>query len=143
MSKYLFNLESKYTFFKLGYICSFKSKYSWKVYEFLHSWLAGGRIMLTVQNALLKLGLGQYDTYSEFRKRILQPAITEINMNTDIMVKFGLKKKNGKVTNILFVIQQKSEEELSELEKNFNEDCLDSMFIEEMFKEFQNIYSVS
>ena len=119
LHKYLFDLESNYTFFKLGYICGFKSKYSWRVYEFCHSWLSKGKISVTIRNVLSKIGLGQYDSYGEFRKRVLQPAIEEINQNTDIIVQFYIKKEKGKVIGLVFEIRKKPEDELSKLDKNF------------------------
>jgi plasmid replication initiation protein len=99
----MFELESAFTNIKLSIITAFKSFYSMRLYQILISWLDENRgIRRTPQYFTyeeLKTILNVSDKYDwyEFNRRILTPAVKEINDLGDIHVEWkkhvGYKNK--------------------------------------------------
>lgn len=119
LSKYLLNLKEKYTFFKLGYITDFKCQYSWRLFLFCHSWIEQQYIAISLEKAYLWFGCQKYKYYSTFVRRVIKPALEEINYFTDIHIKI-FQSKNKK--NIIFAIFKKPENIRLEIEESFFEE---------------------
>lgn len=119
LKKYLLNIDCRYTYYQLGYICNFKQKYTWRVYDFCHSWLEKGDIKISMDLVCKLFGFATYGTYKEINARILKTACEEINTYTDITVEIN-PNRNGKiVSGIIIKIDRKVENELEDIDKNF------------------------
>lgn len=94
------------------------SKYSVRLYELLKCYEDQSIVDFPIY--ILKQFIGassSYDNFANFKARILDKEIIEINSYTDLIISYNIKKRKRKVMNIIFNIsKKKSEKNSSELE---------------------------
>ena len=87
MLPYLLDLREKYTQYSLINVLPMRSKYAIRLYELLKSyeWTVV-RITIPLDNLKTRLDASNYNNYKDFRRRVLDPAVEEINTYTDLDV---------------------------------------------------------
>ena len=125
LKKYLMELKSNYTEYELWNVLSLKSKYSIRLYELFVSYRyfkGYGQYEKTFDLDELKslLCAENYTLYANFKERVLEVAIEEINKYTDISASYDVVKSGRahKVTDIRFKLELK---EVSERVKAYHE----------------------
>lgn len=111
---YFFNLEDKgYVSYKLSNVTSMKSKHSIHLYQYLkaniyrHKWSIS---LCNLKESVFHLESDMYqDNFKYFRVKILDKAIEEINLKTDIDVKYEAVAPSGKVQDIKFTVSEKQQ----------------------------------
>lgn len=110
LKPYLLQLKN-YTKLNLEITMKFKSIYSSRIYELLIQYLKFRSRKITILQIKDFLGLTQeqYPVYAEFKRTVLNKAITEINNITDLDVTYEEKTEEGskKVIAIKFFIKSK------------------------------------
>lgn len=101
---YLLQLKENFTAYELENILSMKSKYAVSLYELLKSYSNIGAYEVRVQELKEILQTAEYKEFNNFRVKVLDKAISEINKYTDIKVGFSTKRENRKITKIYFRI---------------------------------------
>lgn len=109
LKKYLIGLSRNYTQYELWNILSLKSKYAIRLYELFKSYAYQHEIDFDIDTLKSLLCCENYKDYGNFRKRVITPAITEINERTNLTISFTTRRrgKGGKTKEIYFVIEQK------------------------------------
>ena len=107
---FLCDLRREFTQYKLSNIIHLSSVYGIRLYELLKSHEILQKRIFSIDELRYKLGLQkqQYTRFSDFRRFVLDTALREINLKTDIQITFGLKKTRQKITAIKFDIIPKS-----------------------------------
>lgn len=110
MAPFLFDLKEKFTAYGLLNILAMKSQYSIRIYELMRS--HAYQKLITYETEKLKKmfmveNIKSYGNFKDFRRRILEPAITEINKYTDLQVSYEAITKGRKVVKIQFYISKK------------------------------------
>lgn len=111
MVPYLFDLQEKFTAYGLYNILRMKSQYSIRLYELLKSyqWLKEKIFEVSELKKLLMVDdVKSYDRFPDFRRKVLEIAIDEINEHTDIDVTMETITKGRKVVQVRFCISFKS-----------------------------------
>lgn len=115
MKPYLFQLQRYYTQYRLKNILAFQGRYSIRLYELLRShytqkdidFFREKQIDYTaeeIREALLLKPL--YPAWTDFEKRVIRPAVSEITMYCDeFSVEYETIKKNHRVAIISFVLK--------------------------------------
>lgn len=137
---YYLNLTEKFAPYQLGYTVSFRSKYSYVLYEFLKSNEFKQFFYYDVEKAKKEWAYEKYKNFADFKRFVLDPAISEINEFTDINVKYEAEKVGKTYTNLHFFIEKKRGEALArvdswkviETKKHQNKETLRNFFSEEM-----------
>lgn len=111
---YLLQLDNQFTLYNYESVSKFKSKYSYRIYEFLKSAEGLGFYKISLDDAISLLGDGCCKTKSEFIKRVLNPALNDINTYSDIRIKKRFHKSFGKPEQIWFSIRNKDDKDTSE-----------------------------
>lgn len=102
---YLFELKSFYTQYSLKYVLPMKSKYGIRLYELLKSVQSLKREKKFELDELKELiDSAAYPIYKDFRIKVLEPAMRDVNLYSDIYVKAIPRKTGRKVTHIEFEI---------------------------------------
>jgi plasmid replication initiation protein len=111
---YLLQLKEQFTTYYLSNVLQMKSKYSIRLYEVLKAQQFKKRFEIEIDKLRDMLGAEKYDRYSNLNQKILKPAITEVNRQTDIFVHHIPHKQGSKVISIEFEIisKRKIEQEL-------------------------------
>ena len=125
LKKFYLGLNSAFTSFKLGYASDFTSKNTFALYEVLKRWQTfhGGDFFYDAELAKSYLA-PQYEQTRDFIRRVLNPAIEEINEKSDINVCVDfIRQKNGKgrkIKTLCFHIRAKTEEKIDEIKETWN-----------------------
>lgn len=106
------NLSENFTKFKLRDVYQFRSALTWKLYELLKQWVTVGRWSTSLDELRTSIGVaGKYPEWYDFKKRVLDAPIKEINKLSDIIVNYEKQKRVRSVNGVIFFIKFKGEEE--------------------------------
>ena len=103
-------LEKHFTSYQLKQVAQLTSKYAIRIYEFLIAWKDVGKtpvISLSEFREKLGLDLSEYQRMVNFKSRVLEPAIKQINDLTDITVKYEQYKTGRSISGLSFTFKQK------------------------------------
>lgn len=118
MMPYLLNLAQNggyYTHYELKWVLPMTSQYSIPLYELLKSYQRNNlRWYFDLNDLKERLSCTHYKDYCDFRRRVLEPALSEINRYTDFYVTHTEKKsgRGGRVSHIEFFMKKKNSDEL-------------------------------
>lgn len=121
MQPYLFDLQRNYTQYKLRDVLLFSGKYTIRLYELLQSHMRKDTDGVALRNQkpyeftinelryMFEIG-DKYPEYKEFKRRVLQPAVDEINTKAETMsVDYDVVRPlsaRSKIESIIFYIDQ-------------------------------------
>ena len=114
LSPYLLQLKGNFTLYSFDAVSKFKSRYSYRLYEFLKSAEGMGFYKISLDDAISLLGDNCCKTKNEFIKRVLSPALNDINTYSDLRIKRCFYKPFGKPEQIWFSIRNKDDDTPSE-----------------------------
>lgn len=107
IKKYLIALQETFTQYELYNILALKSKYSIRLYELFKSYAFQKEKTLNIDELKTMLLASHYTNFKDFRNRVLDKAIAEINYYTDLNVSYETIKKGRKVEAVNFIIDRK------------------------------------
>ena len=105
-------LEEQFTSYELKQVSGLSSAYAIRLYEVLIAWRSTGKTpIIELSDFRQKLGVleGEYSRFNNFKVRVLDPAIKQINEYTDITVKAEQYKKGRSVSGFSFKFKQKQQ----------------------------------
>ena len=103
-------LEKHFTSYQLKQVAQLTSKYAIRLYEFLIAWRNVGKtpvISLSEFREKLGLEINEYQKMVNFKSRVLEPAIKQINELTDIHVKYEQYKTGRSISGLSFTFKHK------------------------------------
>ena len=111
LTPYLLQLREKFTQYGLIYELPMRSQYSMRIYELLKSYENIHKKTFTVEELKKKLMCDNksYENFSNFKAKVLDIALKEINALTDIDAEFTTHKTGRKTTHIEFIIKSKKD----------------------------------
>ena len=107
---YVTQLQEQFTKFELLDVAQMTSAHAMRIYELLVQWRA--KRSRTVPIKWLRSILHLEDRYAaikDFKKRVIVPAVTQINEHSPLEVKWSQKKTGRRVTHIVFSFHEKEE----------------------------------
>lgn len=100
---YLSQLSREFTKYKLMHVARFESVYSIRLYELLVQWSSVGEREIEVEWLKKQFQVeDKYDRLGNLKKRVIDPAVAEINEHSNIWVKYGQRKSGRTVTHFQF-----------------------------------------
>lgn len=100
---YLSELKSRFTTYKLKNVAKFTSAYSFRFYELFCSWKDKQELKLEVSWIKQSLDLAdKYPDIGDFKKRVIIPALDDINTFSDLNVTFTQVKRGKVITHFIF-----------------------------------------
>jgi len=113
LKPYLLELKKRFTKIPLKQILQLRSKYAIRLYELLKRYKDTGFRTDYLPELRKKIGVedNEYTRFFDFEKRVLKPAIKEINEKTDLQVSYKKKKTGRKITHIEFKFKSKNAKE--------------------------------
>jgi len=119
MKPYLLQLKENYTRYELIWTLHFKSKYTIRLYELVKSIhfhdLYEYTREYTIDELRRLLDAEIYTNWINFRQRVLDPAVKEINENSDKIVRYEPIKRGRSFTRIKLFISSKDSIETEEI----------------------------
>jgi plasmid replication initiation protein len=105
-------LEEHFTSYQAKQIAHLTSKYATRFYELLIAWREVGKTPpIEIGEFRNRLGLldDEYTAMHNFKKRVLEPSINQINEHTDITVTYEQHKKGRVISGFSFKLKQKQQ----------------------------------
>ena len=105
-------LEEQFTSYELKQVSGLSSAYAIRLYEVLIAWRSTGKTpIIELSDFRQKLGVleGEYSRFNNFKVRVLDPAIKQINEHTDITVKVEQHKTGRTISGFSFKFKQKQQ----------------------------------
>ena len=106
------NLERHFTSYQLEQVKDLTSIYAIRLYELLISWKQKKKVELPLVDLRLKLGIepNEYKAMNNFKAKVLDLAVSQINEHTDITVKYEQVKTGRTITGFKFSFKQKAKD---------------------------------
>ena len=104
LKKYIFGLFKNFTQYELLCVLPMKSQYSFRIYELLKSYAFTKYHYFDLDDLKKKLMVEGYVRFPDFRRKVLEPSIREINEYTDLKVNWEPTTKGRKVIGVTFYI---------------------------------------
>lgn len=121
MMPYLLDVTKKgdfFTHYQLKYILPMKSQYAIRLYELLKSYQRNNyEWFFEIGQLKHRLNCENYKDFKDFRKRVLEPAVEEINKYTDIRIAWEPQREGRRVARITFYMVGKKKAELLKAER--------------------------
>lgn len=128
---FLVELQSKFTQYDIKQVANLSSAYALRLYEYFLSYLhkhsnhAYFEVLLEDLRFTLGLLHDEYPLMSDFKKRVLDLSIKQINKNTDISVTYTQKKQGRKIVGFEFDLKRKKPKS----ESTIKDADIDKLFI--------------
>ncbi len=104
-------LKSHFTSYHLKHIAGMKSVYAIRLYELFKQFGSVGKRQIEIEWLKERLHITEiYSAFADLKKRVIEPALSEINKHSDLDVSYKLVKRARKVIAIEFTYARKSEE---------------------------------
>lgn len=102
--------EQFFSQYAIGQIASLSSVYSVRLYELLNQWRTASKanFELGLFREQMGVGVNEYKKMGDFKRRVLDSAVKEINKKTDIDVSYTQEKRGRKIIGFKFHIKTKS-----------------------------------
>jgi plasmid replication initiation protein len=106
---YLSELKSHFTRYKLAHVASMKSSYGIRLYELLVQWQNVGEREIELDWLREQFQIQDlYPRMFDFKKRVLQPALNDINAHSNFWVTCDQRKSGRRVTHLRFQFGEKT-----------------------------------
>ena len=104
---HLMGLKENFTKYRIKDVYQFQRASTWRVYELLRQYKQIGKREFDIDELKSKIGVaGLYPIIADLRRRILDPAIEEINATSDIKAAYEQMKRGKRIVKILFIIRE-------------------------------------
>ena len=113
-------LEQFFTSYLLEQTTQFDSVYSVRLYELLTQWRAAKKtpcFELDVFRQQMGLGVNEYKRMNDFKKRVLDLGVSEINGKSDLKVKYENVKKGRSIIGFKFIVHEKPKTKAEQVDK--------------------------
>lgn len=105
--QYISQLQERFTGYKLRNISLLQSSHSIRMYELLMKWKKTGDRSITLDDFKSALGISdKYPQFKDLNKRVIKPALKELNERSDLKVSLEPIKKGRKITGLAFNFKQ-------------------------------------
>ena len=105
-------LEQHFTSYQIKQVSQLTGKYAIRLYELLIAWREVGKVpQINLAEFRNKIGVedDEYMRMSDFKIRVLEPSIKQINEHTDITVTYEQHKKGRLISGFSFKLKQKQQ----------------------------------
>lgn len=125
LGPYLLNLAGNYFQFSYHNILAMKSKYGIQLYKLLKSYIYSyHRIKFSLDDLKEHLDAASYANFANFKKKVLGPALRDINTYSDLEVTAEYEKTGRAFTHVIFTMksleQPRTLEEREEAQRRYS-----------------------
>ena len=107
LKPYLISLRDNYTQFPLSVILQMRSKYGIALYQLLKSYLFKSKVIsFNIEDLKEILDCSSYNNFTNFKKKVLEPALNDINSYSDLIVSVSYEKENRTYKRAVFYVRE-------------------------------------
>lgn len=111
LKPYLLELKNNFTEYSLYFILGMRSKYSIRLYELLKSHQYKKTFEIDIEQLKASLLAETYDRFFDFKRKVIEIAVQEINCYSDIIAEYSCKKVGRGFKTISFNVRYKNADE--------------------------------
>lgn len=129
---YLCQLQEQFTIYNLKDVAKMTSAHSIRLYETLVQWKKIGVKEVSLEWLRDRFELkDKYPNIRDFKRRVIEPALSDINSTSDLWVKFDQKKTGRRVTHFIFTfgLKEDRKKKTSVSKKPTKKDLQDPKFL--------------
>ena len=105
---YITKLEREFTSYKISMVAKMTSIYAIRLYELLIQWGSIGSREIELDELKFMLGIqGEYAAIKDLKRRVIDPAVTQISEHTDLTVRYENVKSGKTVVALTFLFEKK------------------------------------
>lgn len=118
MLPYLTQLTEQFTRYTLADVAKMTSAHGMRLYELLCQWHAAGEREVSVKwlREAFQLG-GKYPAIKDFKKRVIEPAVEQINEHSPLWCKWDQRKTGRRVSHLVFTFGEKASKSPQKIRK--------------------------
>lgn len=106
LTPYLIRLAGNYFQFSYHNILAMKSKYGIQLYRLLKSYYFNfQRVKFSLDDLKMHLDAAKYENFANFKKKVIEPALRDINSFSDLAVEVEYVKTGRSFTHVIFTMQ--------------------------------------
>ena len=140
MIPFITRLEAEFTSYRLEKIGHMTSAHAVRLYELLVQYVSVGTREMELAWLKEKLGIAaEYKSIKDFKKRVLDVALAQINEHSDIIVSHTQRKTGRVVTHLIFAIKSKSEK-ASKPAKKAKREVVDDAYVKKHARPGESTY---
>lgn len=118
MLPYLTQLSTQFTKYALADVAQMTSAHAIRLYELLCQWRSEGKKEWPIEWLREAFQLGdKYPAIKDFKRRVIEPAVGQINELSPMWVKWDQRKTGRKVTHLAFTFGEKALEKPNKTQK--------------------------
>ncbi len=107
---YLSMLQREFTSYKLRHVATMRSTHGVRLYELLQQWRQVGEREIDIKELRQMFGVeGMYGSLPDLKKRVIEPAVRDVNECSDLDVTWGQRKAGRRVAAIQFQFKPKKQ----------------------------------
>ena len=127
----LVELERNFTSYEIEQVANLQSRYAMRLYECLIRFKASKLLNITLDELRFRFGLldTEYKAMGDFKKRVLDMAVKDINNNTDITVSYDQHKQGRTITGFTFKFKQKAKAKTAKAQQDKRDPNTLDMFV--------------
>lgn len=112
ISPHLLALRSRFVTYKLKQAAALRSIYSWRLFECLQSWRSTGFWTVTIEDFVHAMEVPEIyrSNFKDLRRRVIEPAITELILKNGLVMEWKTRKAGRKVTGLEFKFSFESDQ---------------------------------
>lgn len=105
--RYICQLKSRFTTYKLRNIAALQSGHSIRLYELLMRFNATNSRVITLDDFRSALGLDdKYPLFKDLNKWVIKPSVEELNQRSDLVISYETIRKGRAVSALAFTFKQ-------------------------------------
>lgn len=126
MLPYLSQLTEQFTRFALADVAKMTSSHAMRLYELMCQWRDTGKREASIEWLRESFQLGdKYPALKDFKRRVIEPAVAQINEHSPLWVKWDQRKTGRRVSHLMFTFGEKSHETSQKPRKEKGKDKTD------------------
>lgn len=109
---FLCELKSRFTTYNLEAVSELTSVHAIRLYELLIAWRSTNKTpKISIEDLRLRLGIepGEYARMTDFKRRVLDAGIKQVNAHSDITANYEQQKTGRKITGFIFYFTLKKQ----------------------------------
>ena len=128
-----------FTQYGLRFVLPMRSQFSPRLYELLKSYQKNNhRWYFAVDDLRYLLDCQQYTRWPDLRRRVIEPAINEINEYTDLKISYDTETSGKKVVKVRFFILEKPADQIGDIRIAIDKKLDGELDFEEIVKKMEN-----
>lgn len=116
---FLTGLTEQFTRYRLSDVAKMTSGHAIRIFELLIQYETLGRREIALEDLFNWLQLDcKYSVFANFRRRVIEPAIEQINLHSPLQVSWSQRKTGRKVTHLIFEFSPKQDSKAKKSRSN-------------------------